>query len=194
MLAFNVVQDFKNGDTDAFNIIYDYHAEAMWALCFKYTKSREVTEELVNDIFIRIWNNRELIDPEQGVKNYLYATARNILHNWFVSVSRNKRMKKVFEVEFFSQQKEWVESSMDAKIDLKALKVILNNLPPRRREIYELCKFEGKSYAELAAYFSITRDAVKDHIVKTNKMLVHLNKERPFYIFWLFFYYIFYSL
>ncbi|GAA4317797.1 RNA polymerase sigma-70 factor [Mucilaginibacter gynuensis] len=192
MIAHQVIQDLKDGRTDAFDRIYDYYAEDMWALCYKYTRSREITEELVNDIFLRIWNRRSYIDPEQGIKNYLYATARSILHNWFQSVARSKRMQKAFEQEFLSGLQEARDSGVDAGIDVKTLRTMLNALPPKRRAIFEQCKMEGMSYAELATYFSITRNAVKDHMVKANKVIAHLNKSGEFFSLPLFVLYLLY--
>lgn len=186
MISNGVISALKEGSIKAFDCVYDYFADDIWAFCFSYTRSRETTEELVNDIFMRLWNKRHYIDAEQGIKNYLYAIARSTLHNWFKTISRNKKLQRAFFEQTLNQQEEAQPSSIDASIDYKTLKNLLSTLPPRRRAIYERCKLDGMSYSELASYFSITRDAVKDHIVKANKVVLNFNKAGDFFILTLF--------
>lgn len=181
-LGQHTVERFINGDESSFSQIFDLFSRSIWTFFYRNTRSREVTEELVNDTFMRLWQYRSNIDPEKGVKNYLHTIARSIFYNWLQQASRDIKMKTQFE-DACKQQESIRDKSaaLDASMDLKTLldqtEVML---PEKRRKVFAMSRLLGLSYAEIASQLSISRETVKDHLSKASQSLSPLNESRDY--------------
>lgn len=179
-LSKEVIMAFIGGDEKSFGQIFNTYSRNIWLYFYQNTRSRETTEELVNNTFVRLWQYRNNIDAEQGVKKYLHKIARSIFYNWLTQVSRDTKMKQ----EYASSYQEAVEDKsgqLNANIDFKTL---LNEveilLPEKRRKVFLMSRISELSYAEIANQLSIGKETVKDHISKASQTLAALNKSEEY--------------
>lgn len=178
-LGKDTVERFISGDESCFSVIFDVFSNSLWTYFYKNTRSREITEELVNDAFMRLWQYRANIDADKGIKNYLYSIAKGLFYNWLQQASRDVKMRTQF-LESCERQQEIADRSeaLNAAIDLKTLLDKTETLlPEKRRKVFAMSRVLGLSYAEIALQLSISRETVKDHLSKASQSLSPLNES-----------------
>lgn len=178
----DMVAQFKAGKPAAFRAIYDQTKEKIMTYCMRYVLSKENAEELVNDIYVRLWTNREQIDPEIGIIGFLYTTAKFETFSFLKKLAADQRRRADLQDYYtFHQQVIYQQDKhIEAAHDLKALKEIINTFPPQRRQIFEYCKFDGLSYAEVAELLNIHKETVKTHMSIAMKDLSRLANAGDF--------------
>ncbi|MNN56349.1 putative RNA polymerase sigma factor FecI [compost metagenome] len=136
-------------------------------------KSEQDAAELLQEVFIKVWDKRELIDPEQSFRSYLFQIAKYTVYN-FIRKNNLEKQIQAYLSRHNTQLYSHVEEQLDEKQDEQWLSQTIEQLPPQRRLIYKLCKIEGKSYAEVSTLLRISTSTINDHIVKATKYI----KER----------------
>lgn len=165
MIAKHIIQDLKDGSPEAFEAIYDLFHKPLLTYCFKHTRSKETAEELIHDVFIRLWESRLQIDAERNFKGYLYAITYNVTMTWMMKTFRDKKMKTAFTHKYMEEQRTThQENRVAASIDLDILKKGLNYLPEQRKKVFELCKFSQLTYGEVAERLGLSPKTVKKHM------------------------------
>ena len=130
--------------------------------------SKEHAEEIVQDLFARIWEQRMKLNIEGSIESYLYISARNAAYNYLKSDMHKKQREQAY-----SQQAEQNEN-FDRELFLKRLKEALNHLPEQCREIYCMKNLEGLTYKEIAEYLEISEKTVEVQIFRALKKLREL--------------------
>lgn len=163
----------KSGDRLAFEKIYQTYSPKIYLNILRMVKSVEDAQEILQDVFIKVWEKRELIDPEQSFKSYLFQISRFTVYNFIRKINLDKKMRAYLARENSELYTHIEESIAYVESDRFILDAI-EELPPQRRQIYKLCKIEGKTYAEVSKLLCISPSTINDHIVKATKFL----KER----------------
>lgn len=155
------VQNLISGSKSAFtDIFYAYHKK-IYLFCRKYFFNQEDAEEVVQDVFLKLWQRRKNIDPEQNFQSYLYAIAKNSVYD-----SLKKKVK---------QQMQYYDTSFDEAVNetenlvlfrelQKNFDEALTTLPDKRREIFYMSRKEGLSNKEIAEKMGISLKTVETHI------------------------------
>jgi RNA polymerase sigma factor (sigma-70 family) len=153
VLSKSMILDFIAGDESAFAHIYRLYYKDIKSYCFKHTRSSEIAEELVSDVFLKFWEARLQFDPDREVRPYLL------------------KMKTEFRGRYLSDQDAAnQELVMTAAMDLGVLRDIMGkHMPLKRRRVFELCKIDGLSYSEAANVLSISKETVKEHMSLAKK-------------------------
>lgn len=167
----------KSGSESAFETIYYMYSKRIYGNMLKMVKSADQAKELHQEVFCKVWEKRELIDPEKAFTSYLFQISKNTIYNYF----RKYNLQSQVQNYMLYHQKEGythVEERIDVFEKEQFLKESISLLPPKRKLIFELCKMQGKSYEEVALQLGISISTVNDHIVKATKFI----KERQAYI------------
>ena len=167
-IAFNRIKD---GDIIAFERIFrQYYAPlCLYAQCI--TGRREISEEVVQEVFYNIWKERESMQMVRSVKNYLYGAVRNrSLH-----YNEHKAVVERHHERAMSEPDRDTELSPQDLLEYKELESIikstLNKLPERRTRIFQMHRTEGKKYQEIAADLSISIKTVEAEMTKAYRAL-----------------------
>lgn len=169
----NILSDLRSGSQTAFRQIYEQYSGRIYLNILKMVKAEQDATELLQEVFIKVWDKRELIDPEQSFRSYLFQIARYAVYN-FIRKNKLEKQVQAYLSLHNTQLYSHVEEQLDEKQDEQWLSQTIEQLPPQRRLIYTLCKIEGKSYAEVSALLNISTSTINDHIVKATKYI----KER----------------
>jgi len=129
-----------------------------------------MAEDLTQEVFIKIWENRETLYNVQSFKNYLFVTSRNHTLNAMKKAFRSEAAMGVMISSFVSTRNTIEEDVIHGEY-LEFLNSVLNSLPQRTRDIFKMCREQGKSYDEVATELGISRNAVKNHMVASIKAL-----------------------
>lgn len=166
-----LVKRFTGGDMKAFDDIYSAFNYKLQKFIFSLIKTEPDTEDLVQEVFVKIWEHREQIRNTASFDTYLFTTA----YNSTISFLR-KKAKDIKYIEYVkSVQIEINEfNDMDAinidEID-KQLNSLIEKMPSRQREVFKMKHFQNYSYKEIAEALNISINTVENHIVKAHKYL-----------------------
>ena len=160
----------KQGHEAAFEEIYKLYSSRLFGNIYKMVKSESTAKEILQEVFIKVWNNRTGIDPERSFRAYIFRIAENNVCDFFRNASRIKKMQSHLLV-ITTGRYEHIEELLLRKENNALLHKVINSLPPQRQLVFRLCKLEGKSYDEVSQQLGITASTVSDHIVKANKTI-----------------------
>ncbi|MDB5111392.1 MAG: polymerase sigma-70 factor [Mucilaginibacter sp.] len=151
------------GDERAFKELFDFYYNALGEYVFRLTNSIAISEEIVQDTFIKIWVKRETLAELKNFSNYLFIVCRNQTYDQLRKVSYKHNMQK--KVEQYFQQESEVELA-EAPID--QYRILIDNavdrLPPQAKKVYLFSRHERLKYEEIAILLNISPETVKKHI------------------------------
>lgn len=138
----------------------------------QYTKSTDLSEEIVQDLFLKIWNDREHWCPKVSVKSYLYTSARNLALDYL----KHERV-----VEIWKQEALYRGTDAPARPDEKlhrhqlrrAVHEAIEDLPERCKHVFQLSRQLGLTYHEIATVLSISEKTVESHM---RRAFIHLRE------------------
>lgn len=166
----HIILSLKQGDTQALGQVYDLYSSALLSKMLRMVKDTDVAEELLQDVFLKVWNSREKIDIERSFKSWIYAIAINTVYDHYRKLSRDARLQQ----ELINQFSEIYQSADDDFIyeqRRELLEKALHEMPPQRLAVFKLCKLQGKSYQEAALELSISPSTVSNQLVQATKFL-----------------------
>lgn len=160
----------KQGNEQAFEKIYKSYSSRLFGNVFKMVKSETTTQEILQDVFIKIWSNRDSIDLDKSFRSYLFRIAENKVYDFFRKASRDKKIQaQLFAAA--TEEYEHIETMIHKKENDLLLKKAIDSLSPQRQQIFKLIKLDNKSYEEVSRQLGISVSTISDHIVKANKAI-----------------------
>lgn len=162
-----LLTNFRNGDTDAFEAIYLQWRKPLYFLLKRLTGSADNAEDIVQDVFGKLWETREKIDPNQDVKFYIYLLARQSAYKLLrkEKAAKNYIESSEFDMEYYANSHELVVAK---ETELLA-EYAIRTMPEQRREVYLLSYKDGLSPAEIAKKLNIPSKNVSDHLYHARK-------------------------
>lgn len=129
-----------------------------------FTKSKELTEEIVSDVFINLWRRRKNIEDVRNLKLYLYVSAKNITFNYLKKLHReNLTDLDSVDIELEDPFADPGAVLITREMNLR-LKTAINDLPPRCKLIFTLVKEDGLSYKQTAQILNIAESTVENQL------------------------------
>lgn len=172
-------------DENAFRHLFQSYYPALYMYAKRFVAEKETREDIVQDVFFSLWENRKRIHVQTSARVYLVACVRNHCLNFL----RRQSMES-YDVAGHENIPVYAENGNDLYTlsELQALLArALDKLPPAYRQVFELNRFEGKTYGEIADSMQLSVRTVERY---KNKAVEILKKELkdylPFFIGWLF--------
>ncbi|HCQ16270.1 MAG: hypothetical protein CMI36_04185 [Owenweeksia sp.] len=155
-----IVLKLRAGNHFAFEHFVRDNYNPVFYLCLGITKSRETSEELTSDIFLKIWNKRESLPLSGSLQAYLRVVSRNAAID-FVR-SRKFQLVSIEDIESFDFTSSEVTDNTLIEAEMKkAYQDALDSLTPRRKEIFKLSREENLTYEEIAQKLNISKNTVE---------------------------------
>ena len=152
----------RDGETESFAQLYREFAPKMRCFVSKLLHDNLLTDDVVHNVFLRLWENREIIPKVESLDRYLFRAARNAIFDIF------EHQKIVMKYE----QKGCPDAamfSMDEQINAENLAMLIelaiDRMPPQRRRIFRMSRYLGYSNGEIATRLNLSINAVNNHIV-----------------------------
>lgn len=173
----SILAKLKDGNQAAFKYFYDKYSLQLYRKLIQMVHEETIAEELLQDLFVKIWEKRNLVDPEQSFKAYLYKIAERIVYDHFRKLTREARLKGEFSAmssELYSHTEENIfKKEAEAKIQ-----AAIEKLPHQQKQVFTLCKIEGKSYEEVSKILGISVVTINTHITRATKTIkMHLKSN-----------------
>lgn len=166
----HLVLQLKSGSTAAFETLYHAYKLRIAGNLYRLLKSDELAEELMQEFFLKIWENRSKIDPEQSFRSYLFRVSENMVFDFFRKASRDEKLREQLKANYIELYTH-IEEGLVLKENRMRLSEAIALLPPQRREIFILCKLEGKSYKEVSEILGISTSTINNQLLQANKFL-----------------------
>jgi len=161
-----LAERIRSGDHMAFEILFNKYYTRLCVFSNSYVKSLDIARDVVQEVFIKIWNKREDFYITQSLKAYLYTAVRNQSLNFL----KQRKQKQRLEERLKKQQDLSDEIKQDEfnteELTEKVWKLV-EQLPERRRTIFILYRKHGLSYLEIAEVLEITRKTVENQMGKS---------------------------
>lgn len=161
----------KSGDNRAFDFFYKKHRGQLYANILKLIKIPEIASDILQEVFVTIWNHKHTIDVEQSFDSYIFRIAQNKVYDFFRKVSRDKKLEERLMTLSMGEEYNPIEDGLHLKEQFSLLEQEIEQLPPQCRRVFKMCKVDGKSYQEVAELMNISTATVNNHIVKATRIL-----------------------
>ncbi len=167
----------KNGDVVAFDKLFAAYGKRLYHFSYGYLKSQEDAEEVVQEVFLRIWRNRKNLNPELSFKSYLFKIAYNYILELFEYVnSKNLYKHQIVEESFIFNDE--TNERLNYQLLLEKVEKLIEKLPSRQKEILQKRKKEGIPVKEIAEQLGISPKTVENHLTEAIKNIKSsLSKE-----------------
>jgi RNA polymerase sigma-70 factor (family 1) len=165
----DLVESLQNGDLEAFDFIFRKYSDRLYGFAFKYLKSKEDTEELVQEVFLKIWESRKTLKKESSFRAYLFTISYHDMCRFFRRRVYQERLAK--ELTSTENGSLSFDESIDYQSVLEQVDNLIEKLPPRQKEIFLKSRKEGKSTKEIAAELNLVPGTVDNHISEALKFI-----------------------
>ncbi|MCU4154396.1 RNA polymerase sigma-70 factor [Carboxylicivirga sp. A043] len=166
-----LVKKLSKGEIKAFDQLFELYSSKLYAFAMKYLKSDVDAEGLVQEVFIKVWKKREELDSNKSFKSYLFTIAFNQIKKQFEKRQLIYGMVDALAPELADNSTErgiFYRSVLHQVIDL------LNELPEKKRKIFEMSRFEGLPSKEIAQRIGLAPKTIDNQISE----VIHYLKDR----------------
>lgn len=159
------VEGIVRSDQEAFNSLFRSLYPRLVHFAFRYTRNKAVASDIVQDLFVTLWEKRHTIDPQQSLKAYLYRSARNRSLNHIRDHSNETLGLEPLNNSRLSSSTDGTGQQNEPEELLTLLNSWIKDLPGRQREAFELSRFDGLDHEEIAKVMKVSSNTVNNHIV-----------------------------
>ncbi len=160
----------KRDELGAFKEIYGRYWKKMFGEAYKRLKSKELAEEVVQEIFTSFWLKRHTLQATTNIGGYLHLAVYNGVIDLYRKEQVKEKYKQAFKV-VHSELDTSTEDSIFMKELVYSIETEVSNLPDKCRSVYELSRNEHKSNKEIAVYLGISEKTVENHLTRALKKL-----------------------
>lgn len=165
-----LILQFKKGDHHSYKVLYEKYATKLFGFSRKYLNSDIESEEIVQEVFIRIWEKKENIDENQSFSSYLFQAAKHKIFNGF-----RKKVNEQAYLDFLILSDNSGSSFTEMDVEYLEIKekaeLAINAMPPKRQEIFRLSREQGLKNKEIAEKLQISIKTVENQMGQALKFL-----------------------
>jgi len=160
----------KDDNTTAFNTIYNRYSKMLYLYIFSKLDTGEISKDVLQELFISLWEKRHTLSIHESLKSYLYQAARHKIVDVY---RKNATYRKYLQqlIEHFDAQPHSITESIDYKTKTQELFEAINHLPERMKEVFMLSRFENLTVEQIASRLGLSQQTVKNQITKALKIL-----------------------
>ncbi|MEO9005029.1 MAG: RNA polymerase sigma-70 factor [Ginsengibacter sp.] len=165
----DLLAEIASGEERAFKKLFDLYKERFYAVALKMTRSEEVAEDIVQDVFMNIWSKREgLVDVESPSSYFFTVVYRRVYHHYRKTALERKLLQGAPPaMELVNTTDEMVLAQESSKLISQAIA----KLPPQQKLVFKLSKQEGLSREDVAHQLQISPHTVKNHLADALKFI-----------------------
>ena len=164
-----IFKKIQRGDKKAFEYLFKSLYEELVCYAYKFMKDKDMSEEIVQDVFFKIWMKKNEIVISQNIKSYIYSA----LKNRCLVIIRHHKVRNEYSRYQKSKGQTFVndvENKLESNEIENIIEKTLNSLPARMRKIFILNRYEGMKYKEIAEHLSISIKTVEANVSKALKV------------------------
>jgi RNA polymerase sigma-70 factor (ECF subfamily) len=173
----SLVRRLKENDKRAFELIFNKFNRKLYFFTLGYVHSEAESEEIIQNVFVSLWENRDMLSDAFPIQNYLYKVTVNHIYNYFKHQLVRRRYVENMILEGTDIDQETVQDILTNDLG-EIVNKIIGELPLRQKVIYRLSRVEGLSHLEIAQRLGLSVRSVENQIYRALKYIREkLNKE-----------------
>lgn len=161
----------KIGDEQAFELLFRKYYIRLCGFANKFLNDPEEAKGIVQEVFIKIWEGREDIDPEESLKSYLFKIAQNISLNRLRKKKVESKYIDIYKLVYIDHREFSSHESLIALELENNLAAAINTIPPKCKRVFELNRIEGLKYSEIASVLNLSVKTVEAQMSKALRIL-----------------------
>lgn len=166
-----LLRDLAAGDELAFKALFDAYRNKLFYYVVKLIKSDQVAEELVLDVFMKIWTGRELASNITNFDAFLFRIAHNKSIDFLRTAANDNKLKHLLWEGIQVAAAETADASILAREFEIKLREAIHLLPPQRKKVYNLSRENNLSHQQIADQLQISKATVNNHIVEAQAFI-----------------------
>lgn len=160
-----LIQQLRQNDAAAYIALYNRYHVKLYNWLIRFVKLPELAEDIVQETFLKIWEIRHRLQPDQSFGAYLYRISRNRAFKLLKRISRDQALRNRL-VRQVAVETNDAENIVRWRQYQQLLDSAVSRLPAQRQKVFKLCRQSNKTYDEVASELGISRNTVKEHMVK----------------------------
>ena len=165
-----LIDKMQAGSEEAFTALYKQYSPRLYVNILKMVRDPLVAEEIVQELFTRVWQKKTNKGIEENFGGYLYLIGQNLVHDFFRKLLRDKKLLTRFKM-FATAHYEDMEEAINNREVAALLEKAIEQLSPQQKKVYELVKIDGLAYKKAAELMGISHFTVKEYLVTANKSI-----------------------
>lgn len=158
-----LVLSLSNGSEDAFRTLYLRYKDKLWHYCFSLLKSEDDADDMIQEVFIRIWELRNFMNPDLSFSSFIYTMTRNRVLNHFRKMDVELQVKNALARKL-PVSEESAESALISAEYQQILLSAIDNLPPQQKRVFNLSRMENLSHKDIARQLNLSVYTVQEYI------------------------------
>lgn len=158
-----------NSDEEAFGMLFNGYSDNIYRFLLFRIKNPDVSEDLLQEVFLRVWKNRKSLDQHLSLKSYLFTIATNLATNHFNRTLMTQRKEAELQVQ--KSDSRTPQSLFENQELHERLAAAIANLSEKNRITFMMCRYEGRSYKEVAELLNISVKTVESRMTQSLKEL-----------------------
>lgn len=165
-----LLQQIAKGDESAFKVIFETYRARVLTFVVNFIHSTADAEEIVQDTFLNLWQNKEKLIDVEHPRNYIYTIVRNKTLRYLSNVARDEKMLKIVWANMQVEVNP-IEEGLLMRESSELIDRALAMLPEQKQKIFRMCREEGMSHQEIAIKIGLSKSRVKNIMVEALKFI-----------------------
>lgn len=175
-----LLMEVAAGNENAFRQLFYQHHTQLGRYIFSITHSQESAEEIVQDVFLKIWLNKEALAEIKNFKAYLFVLSKNHTLNYLRKLGRELSLKKKWEDDFVIMQSSY---NIPENTYYRLLDEAIDHLPSQQQKVYLLSRHQRLKQSEIASKLNLSKETVKSYLkIATASITTYISSNLKFFI------------
>lgn len=165
-----LLSQILQGNENAFRIVFDHYRDAIYSFALKVVQHEVIAEEIVQDVFVKIWMNRNGLSAVRNFADFLFIITRNHTLNCLRRLAKEKKLTIAASGELPTEAISAEATVLQRDYD-RVLQQAIDRLPPQQKLVFTLSRLQGLSREEIAAQLNISTGTVKTHMKQATRSI-----------------------
>lgn len=165
-----ILEDVSRGNKNAFKVLYDNFSPSVFKVALHLLKDKEQADDIVQDIFIKLWSVRKTLPNVDSIENYLFIITRNTIFTYLKKQIRNAKSAPLWLNDISITENNF-EINVEQKEYERIIVQSIQLLPPQQKQVYLLFEEEKMSYEQIASSMKLSKQTVKRHLALARKFI-----------------------
>ena len=166
----DLIERFSKGDRIAFGVIYNHYHKAIKTNISKVILEHDIVEDILQDVFFKLWEARHRFNDVQSLSGWLFRVSYNTSITYIRGMLKDRKYILPGMLDSIDAPA-YDDSAINIQRKEGLLHEAIRILPPRKKQVIDLCKFQDKTYAEAGSILGIEKDTVKEYMTASLKFI-----------------------
>jgi RNA polymerase sigma-70 factor (family 1) len=158
-----LLQQLITGDAEAFRELYEFYQGRIFLFAYRFTKSKDAAEEVVQEVFVKLWEKREQINIEKNFSAYIIRVTKNLILDGLKKAASDKKVQERILYHMKALRDTTAEELLHKELE-RLHKQAIDALSPQKRTVYLLSREEELTYEQIAERLGISRNTVRNQM------------------------------